>query len=56
MGEVKPGDETSGLVEREWVRRSKRGGELEVGRSNHVRCPAWGGGGMGRTPWGQRPG
>lgn len=28
MGETKPGDETSGLVEREWVRLSKRGGEL----------------------------
>jgi hypothetical protein len=28
MGEMKPQDETSGLVEREWVRRGKQGGEL----------------------------
>ena len=27
-GEVKPQDERSGLVEREWVRRSERHGEL----------------------------
>jgi hypothetical protein len=27
-GEVKPGDDASGLVRRSWVRTSKRGGEL----------------------------